>query len=215
MKRIIPSRLRHHANCVDIVKKVSRKDNMQKIIALVIPFVLLSGGLYHIEAQELKKPKSEKTAIMWSAGATLVPCLGAYLLRGTLPNYLAVVELGLIVGPSAGHFYAGQWRRGLSTSGLRLGIAAIGLGTAYVIASVSNDGDYSLDPDDFGRFVPVFALAIITEAIVIIHGIYDITTVPNSVRKYNGSIGVMNRLYFMPRIDTKNKSYRLSFVYNF
>jgi hypothetical protein len=40
----------HHANCVDIVKKVGRKENMQKIVALVILFVFLSGGLYHVEA---------------------------------------------------------------------------------------------------------------------------------------------------------------------
>jgi hypothetical protein len=155
---------------------------------------------------------------MWSAGATLVPCLSAYLIRGTIPNYLVVMQLGLIVGPSAGHFYAGQWRRGLSTSGLRLGITALGLGTAYVVAvvaAVSNDSDYSLDPDDFGKFVPAFTLAIITEAIVIIHGIYDITTAPNSVRKYNESPGVMNRLNFVPHIDMKTKAYRLSFVYNF
>jgi hypothetical protein len=149
---------------------------------------------------------------MWSAGATLVPCLGAYLLGGTIPSYLAVMQFGFVVGPSAGHFYAGQWRRGLSTSGLRLGIAALGLGAAYVVASVSNDGDYSLDPEDFGRIVPALTLAILTEAIVIIHGIYDITTVPHSVRRYNGSIGVMNRLNFVPCIDMKNKSYRLSFV---
>ncbi len=80
--------------------------------------------------------KSESTALLWSLGATLVPtALGLGLAsaggwndnQGTLGVGLVVASAGVLMGPSAGHWYAEQYGRGALSMFLRIGIAGLGL----------------------------------------------------------------------------------------
>ena len=85
-----------------------------------------------------KKPKSPRTATLWSLGATVIPVTigfalgrGNEFLSGSLPTAsgAVLVTSGSIFGPSAGHIYAKKVGRGLLTSALRLGLAAVILGS--------------------------------------------------------------------------------------
>lgn len=77
------------------------------------------------------RKKSEVAALFLSLGATAIPLyIGVKLSdanNGTMAELFIVS--GLIVGPSVGHFYAGQSTRGVVTSLLRLGLGGLFLST--------------------------------------------------------------------------------------
>ena len=63
-------------------------------------------------------PKSRGAAYLWALGATVAPIVaGAALLDGTAQSL--VVSTGLVLGPSAGQFYAGAWEQGFTGAGIR------------------------------------------------------------------------------------------------
>ena len=184
---------------------------MRKNIAIII-FVFLLGILYPVHAQEMKKPKSEKTASALSLGATVIPCLPSIIIRrgGESPwdvIQFCVITTAIIVGPSIGHFYAGQRERGLKSAGLRLGLGLL------EIYTLSNSFETRGLETEFNIF-PLLAgsalgIGLITSAII------DIVTAPASARKYNSSIRNRGNIYFVPEIDLKEDSYGLSLVYCF
>lgn len=182
---------------------------MRRITALVIIIVFLSGGLYPVEAQEVKRPKSGRTAVYWSLGATLIPCVPVMIWGGT--GMSGLIGVSLLIGPSAGHFYAHQWGRGLKTAGLRLGIGVVGVFGASFVGLI---GAESFDTEDI-NWEAFWVVAGIAGGCIVGSAVYDIATAPASVRKYNESIGIMGRLNFVPRLNMKNKSYGLSVVYRF
>ncbi|MCH8872806.1 hypothetical protein IH824_08555 [candidate division KSB1 bacterium] len=83
--------------------------------------------VYTVKQKE-KREKSPGVAFLWSLGATAIPpLLGGALTDGTLEGILIVS--GITLGPSAGHFYAKRYSRGLLTSALRIGLGALFIST--------------------------------------------------------------------------------------
>lgn len=88
-----------------------------------------------VPPQKYAARKSPGAAFLWSLGATIIPlAVGSQLAR----NYdsstsesvgTALVSLGLLVGPSAGHFYAGRPVRGILTTIGRVALAGLFLTT--------------------------------------------------------------------------------------
>lgn len=185
---------------------------MKKVISIMLIVLLLSGILFLLEAQEMKKPKSEGTALAWSLGATVIPCLPSIFIRrrGVAAPWTAF-QVGVIssaisaifVGPSAGHFYAGQSRRALGGIVIR----ALGVGISLALLK---DTDMS-DVGDMGKIGAGLSLFFA----MVGYSVYDICTAPRSVRKYNESIKKTGNVYLIPKIDMKEKSYGLNVVYNF
>ena len=69
--------------------------------------------------------KSATTGVLLSLGSTAIPAGWGVLENNTTGAW--VFLSGVVVGPSVGHFYAGQVLRGLGTAGLRATGAAVGI----------------------------------------------------------------------------------------
>lgn len=69
--------------------------------------------------------KSPTTGLLLSLGSTTVPMGLGLVGRGTAGAWVFLG--GIVVGPSVGHFYAGQVTRGLAMTGLRAAGTAVGI----------------------------------------------------------------------------------------
>lgn len=84
--------------------------------------------------QHKKREKSPGLAFLWSLGATIIPVgAGIQILSDSEENTLGTILFvsGATLGPSAGHFYAKRYSKGLLTSALRFGLGALFLSTFY------------------------------------------------------------------------------------
>jgi hypothetical protein len=86
----------------------------------VFDIVTASSSAETINARREKSFRSPGTAFAVSAAATVVPLAVAYAGVTEIPELLIVG--GIILGPSAGHVYAGRPWRGLLTAALRAGL---------------------------------------------------------------------------------------------
>ncbi|HET9707110.1 MAG TPA: hypothetical protein VFP39_02270 [Gemmatimonadales bacterium] len=104
----------------------------------IAPIVNLRNGFYGVSVSfalgrrrpplPLQAPphyKSPTTGLLLSLGSTTIPAGVGILTSSTGGAWMFLG--GIVVGPSVGHFYAGQVARGLGTAGLRAGIAAVGI----------------------------------------------------------------------------------------
>lgn len=122
--------------------------------------------------------------LSWSLSNTIIPVyVGAKSLRDK--SYRAVpIGYGLVIGPSIGHFYASDKKRGL------IGIAARAAGFAmYVIGKGHSEG------------MKTAGIVLISAGIG-----YSLYTVPSSVREYNAR----QNWSVAPLIDPKQKSLSLA-----
>lgn len=183
-----------------------------KMMVLVMLFVFCLSYAAEGETFKLKDPT---TAVYWSMGSTILPSvpLAVTSALGQTHEFLGVTGIalcvtGVLVGPSMGHFYAGNYMRGAASIGLRAGIA--GLGFLLVVGVMSSYGI-----DDIGG--AIIGTAIIGGAGIgiLASGIYDILTCPDAVRKYNQSIRDQSGLYLAPRINLTENSYGLTLGYSF
>ena len=83
----------------------------------------------------VRSPKSPGTAFALSLGATAAPMAAGFALKNDA-GAIAVLS-GVVLGPSAGHFYAGQPGRALGTMALR------GAGTTVALAALVGCFDFS------------------------------------------------------------------------
>jgi len=184
------------------------RSSMKITVAFFILILFLSGGVFSLEAQ---KPKSSTEGICLSLGATVIPLsLAIAINENDFFDYSLLIS-GIVIGPSVGHWYAGQYSRGWLTAGLRLGIGlsgAVTFGMLVLTPLMQNDIERV-------HLTPGWIVFYTTSCILTCSMIYDIASVPKSVRKYNESIGYSSNLQFVPDIDAKNKSCRLSVVYQF
>jgi hypothetical protein len=184
-----------------------------KILVLLMLFVFYVPYNCGAEDSKLKNPA---TAIGYSIGATLLPSIPTLISLYSSEEgevYVPVTSLalslaGIIVGPSAGHFYAGNRKKGMSSIGFRsicFGVGALTLlaGGAFMLANMDAD--------------PTFFFMVATSSGIAIAGsaILDILTCPNSVREHNQSVRGYNGIYLTPEIDLKYKNYGLSLGYKF
>lgn len=75
--------------------------------------------------QAPRRYKSPTTGLLLSLGSTTVP-MGVGVLEGSRGGAWVFLS-GIVVGPSVGHFYAGQVARGLGMAGFRAAGAAVGI----------------------------------------------------------------------------------------
>ncbi len=150
----------------------------------IIIILFLSGLLYPVHAQEVKNPKSETTALLWSLGATTIPAMFAYLSREEVNPLIPIIP-GIIIGPSAGHFYSEQWGRGIQSVAYRAVIGSVGAFLSFAAAFEENGSESN-----------VYAVIGVTGAFLVISALHDIFTAPSSARKYNTpSIGNDKRTF--------------------
>jgi hypothetical protein len=160
---------------------------------------------------ETAKLKSPTTAVFYSMGSTVLPsvplmvCAPMGRVDGAMgPVCIGSCVTGIIVGPSVGHFYAGNYMRGFASIGLRAGIAGLGfLGVAETYSS------------DIGGAIICTVIGGVTCIAVLASGIYDIWTCPDAVQKYNESVRNHGGLYLTPDIDLSHKSYGIRLLYGF
>lgn len=179
-----------------------------KILVFVMLFVFCVS--YTSEGETMKL-KSSTTAVSLSMGSTVLPsvpllvCAPMGGLNGALgPVCVGSCVAGVIVGPSVGHFYAGNYMRGFASVALRTGVA--GLGFLGVVETYSSDIEGAIICTVIGGAACIAVLA---------SGIYDIWTCPNSVEKYNRSVRGYGGLYLAPRINLTENSYGLTLGYSF
>lgn len=183
---------------------------------LLVPSVANAKSMFEESFErEQRELKSEGLAFTMSLAASTIPVVmgGAFLsersgnevrVNGRLA--LSLASTGIILGPSTGHFYAGQTGRGIKGVAIRSGILAGTIGIAYM-ATTGGHSDVK-DLIAYGAFI-------IGGIISSLHGIYDICTTPSSVRKYNESLLEENSLILVPEINLVDESYGLSVVYKF
>lgn len=173
---------------------------------LIIAFV----GFCSVRAQDLPAPddpriKSEGLAVGLALGTTIIPIAIGY--STDFDDYWWLAASGFVIGPSTGHFYAGQWGRGVATAGVRAGLLAAGVYFSRLMwvdvffGGSSGSGNAVLAVTSF---LGAFGLAL-----------YDLATTEASVRRYNDALNASSRLQFVPYFGAKNKGYGLSFVYRF
>jgi len=183
-----------------------------KDIVLVLLMFFSSFLSYGYEGEAIKL-KSSSTAVKYSVGATLLPVVpGLFLITMghdyvDLGGFLLCLS-GFFVGPSVGHFYAGNSERAMASIGLRSAcLFAGGLSTLLL-------GGFMYSDNDVGAAIS--SLAIIALGVGILwSAAYDIRTCPRSVEKYNESVRDYGGFHLTPEIDVKDKSYGLSLVYKF
>jgi len=114
----------------------ARRYNARQVA--IAPVVNLRDGSYGLSVslplgrqrriplpQAPARRKSPSTALLLSLGSTTVP-MGSGVLMSTSAGAWVFLS-GIVVGPSVGHFYAGQTARGLGTAALRAGGAALAI----------------------------------------------------------------------------------------
>lgn len=117
--------------------------------------------------------KSPGRAFLYSLGGTV----------GLMPVY----GLGLFVGPSFGHFYAGNTRQAWLGIGIRGGL---GLGTLYL--------GYEHGPGWIG-------VGVLT---IVLHAAYDVLTAPQSAQEFNDRLE--DRVRMTPTSNSRSGQVGLS-----
>jgi len=166
--------------------------------------------------QVARSKKSTIVAICWSLGASIIPPAAGMLMLSTKThpdwvNYCGgtLIAAGFLVGPSIGHFYAGQGSRGMKYIRTRLIIGASGcIGSLLLFAMLK---PRLSTVDDLGKEI-ICGIPISLAALSIIgHDLYDISTVPSSVQRYNSSL----QLQIRPEINLIDKRFGIGFVCRF
>lgn len=178
------------------------------VLLLLVPAIAEAKSMF-VEnfKSEQKKLKSEGQALVMSLLATTTPVvLGGTFFSGNNEEAGLTLALGgLIAGPSFGPFYAGQTKRGMTSMGIRLLVAA---GGAYRISSRPEEQYSNSDTCAFAY------TGWIVDAVMLIPGIFDICTAPSLVREYNQSILEEKSLRLIPEVNSLNENYGVSVFYN-
>ena len=152
-------------------------------------------------------------AVGYSVMSTTLPsvplllCAATGDIDGSMGSFLLSVS-GIIVGPSVGHFYAGNTKRGLMSAGFRTVS-----GGAFILSSGALLG--SVSGTRFGNEGTYTVIAIVSGLSTLSSIVFDIWDCPISVEKYNKSIRDYGGFYLAPEVDIKDESYGLSLTYRF
>ncbi len=180
----------------------------RKMLVFVMLFVFCLSYTCGGETFKLKSPTTAASLSFCSMvlpSLPLVVCSSVDGMNGFVgPVCVGSCVSGVIVGPSVGHFYAGNYMRGFVSVGLRAGIA--GLGFLGVVETYSSD---------IGGAIICAVIGGVTCIALLASGIYDIWTCPDAVRKYNKSVRGYGGLYLAPEINIENESYGLTLGYSF
>jgi hypothetical protein len=116
---------------------------------------------------------SPGTALLLSAGATLIPVAAALL---DVPGGEAAAAAGAFIGPAVGYFYGGRTGRGVQGILIRGGIAVVGVAVAVGGAAY---GGFEETPDDYPYAIAGVGILFAASAI------YDTAVVERHVQKRN------------------------------
>jgi hypothetical protein len=142
--------------------------------------------------------KSPSRAQLYSLGGTLVPVvLGAGMNKEMDDVRVPLLAAGILVGPSAGHFYAENTTQALTGIGLRLGGVAIGF--RGLLENPLGEGGEGL--------ILVGGLTILTS------GVYDIFTAGGAARDYNETHGL--KAHVGPAVGPQGEQVGLSLQVQF
>ncbi len=188
---------------------------MRRTVIAIVVFMVIAGILHAETSSDtleiLPAPgrKSEVLAVGLSLGATLIPCTIGYSVESEENNvgFWSLIVPGITIGPSVGHFYANQWKRGLTTAGLRLGI----LGAGIIWFHLATESDGSL----WDRFDDAVIIGGATAIALGAHALYDIAAAQESAKKYNEMLETSGKTLIIPRIDPHHKRCGISFFYCF
>lgn len=117
------------------------------------------------------QPKDPGRAVWYSAGATVL--------------FTPVFGIGLIAGPAAGHFYAGNSRQAWKGIGIRAGTATAPLLLAGA-ATLGGNGEAGEAYTGLGIFL---VSGIVAAGVILYSIIHDIATADNAAREYNRTRG--------------------------
>jgi hypothetical protein len=146
-----------------------REKAMRPTRAAILLLASLTAAL-PAQSDSLPHPKSPRTALLLSLGATVVPY--AIAEQGQDQN-TALAVAAILVGPAVGHFYAGKPGRGLVGMGIRVGVTAVTVGVAQLACH---------DPQEWSCLGATLAF---TGAAVLGSMVVDIAAAPGSARRSN------------------------------
>jgi len=152
--------------------------------------------------------KSPARALTYSLGSTVL---------------LAPFGVGLIAGPSVGHFYGGNSGQAWTGIGIRSG-AFLTAGTGYTlilsatVPAVPEEPGETTDPGDFrrlGEWAEPTGTVLLVAGITVLLGsaVYDIATVRDAVRDYNQNRTVQARV--TPAVGLQGEQIGLSIQLQF
>jgi len=172
------------------------------------------------EEQPVIQEKSESKALYWSLGATLIPVAVA-IIGDTMVTVVDRIQntsesdsicvgfsmvigwpVGIVIGPSAGHWYAGNDSRGFNSFLLRTGLSVLSV-SAFMAGAFVKFGGNDVPANTFFGASAVFAGGALTSAV------YDIVTAPKSARLYNEKRKNQQSFFVQP-IASKNKYHLLA-----
>lgn len=166
---------------------------------------LLSSSAAMANSTSLAPPKSRATALTYSLSMTILPAAagGLIALVGESGNHnsmtlfgLGLGSAGVILGPGAGHAYAGKTDRFWHGVAIR-GTTAIF--TTLLLVSAFDNSDFGA-----GIIQAMIALAV-GGGICLVSAIYDISKVGSSVDDYNKEHG-FNNLTLKPTFITAHNA---------
>jgi hypothetical protein len=167
---------------------------MKNAVIIIIVLLLLAGTTNHLHAQE----KSTTLALGLSMGVPLTTYFAG--MSGLLPG---IFLPSLLITPNLGHFYAGQWGRGILFTGLRTTVV---LGTYVALISNARASYYNYIEEGIYESVGIAVIGLsLCGAVTLL----DWAFVPSSVQKYN------ERFQIEPEINLQNGQYGLGFSYRF
>lgn len=192
---------------------------MKKMCLMLMLCGLLSASAMCQERARLLMPKDEATAFRKSFMWTFVPAAvgGGLVLKGVQGNMhgnaqiafiaagAAIGGLGLLIGPSTGHIYAGR-PHPMSGMGLRLLVGVVGGGAVMIVAI----GE-SFSGTDFSGTA---AIATASGAVIIGSVIYDIATAARSAERYNKKHG-FSSWHVQPQYFAQQEAMGLKLSVNF
>jgi len=181
---------------------------------LVLANLLVSCFFYANEG-EIPELKNSTEAVGFSILSTGLPSVPLMLCAGIgdvdesleVGSFILAIS-GVILGPSAGHFYAGNTKRGFMSVGFRTVSTSAFLLSSGGVLSIINDAS-------FGNVELYIAIAIVSGVATVGSVMFDIWTCPNSVKKYNRSVLDYRGFYLSPEVDIEDESYGLSLTYRF
>lgn len=150
---------------------------------LVIALLLLVSSI--ARADELPDDERTATTIAVTTTAAGAVMLGAAIKADFAPVGVAGALL-LVVGPSAGHFYAGEWGHGLGMSALRGAGALVALGGFIVASSVTYDGGPGANDHQ-----KAWAVAAAGAGVYLATTIYDLLDAHDAVRRERATVAPM------------------------
>lgn len=187
---------------VGIGNQPRRRLQPRLLVSGIAGLILFGTGAFEVAAQSARNAladrKSPGTAFAWSAVGSLIPTAVGLGLATTGANHsseLIVAVAGIYVGPSLGHFYAGQPGRGITGIAVRTGILAA---TALALTQTGVCVESCQDGEEVDEVV-VAGTAIVLTAV---SGLVDIFSAPRSARRSNEQAGFAFRPWISPERKT-------------